>query len=394
MAHSKMKELKSVSNDALLRRLRAMLPESRRIESDVVSHVGEVDARRLFAEEASPSMFRYCTDVLHMSEAESYLRINVARSARKHPVLLTMLVDGRLHLSGIAELAPHLDSLEPAARTSVLERATHKTKREIKQLVAELAPKPDVPPIIRKLPKRKPKQGRKPEPAARSSTTEVLRPDGVDRPRDKQSDAPRTEPQPRPAAEAPDPPSSQRPVVEPLAPARYKVMFTASSELRHKLDRLAALMPGTDLATMIDVAVTEKLERLEAKRFGKTTKPRPRNNRKKAQAVRNSGYVTAEVRRKVCERDGYQCTFVSKNGRRCPARDKLEFHHHKPRGRGGSGEADNISLRCRAHNLYAAEQDYGEEKMRQYRRRCPDRVSEPAPRLLRPDGVRVARIAP
>ena len=33
-------------------------------------------------------------------------------------------------------------------------------------------------------------------------------------------------------------------------------------------------MPGNDLASIIDAAVSEKLERVEAKRFGKTKKPR------------------------------------------------------------------------------------------------------------------------
>ena len=58
-------------------------------------------------------------------------------------------------------------------------------------------------------------------------------------------------------------------VVEPLAPARYKVQFTASAELHDKLRRLTALMrarvPDGDLAAIIEQAVTEKLERLEAK---------------------------------------------------------------------------------------------------------------------------------
>ena len=53
-------------------------------------------------------MFVYCTEVLHLSGAEAYLRITVARAARKHPVLLTLLEDGRLHLTGVALLAPHL----------------------------------------------------------------------------------------------------------------------------------------------------------------------------------------------------------------------------------------------------------------------------------------------
>ena len=61
-------------------------------------------------------------------------------------MLLTMLEDGRLHLSGIVELAPHLTDENC---DELLARATHKTKREILELVAEIAPKPDVPPVAR-----------------------------------------------------------------------------------------------------------------------------------------------------------------------------------------------------------------------------------------------------
>jgi len=59
-----------------------------------------------------------------------------------------MLGDGRLHLSGIAKLAPKLT--EENAEM-LLARATHQSKREIEKLVAEVAPKPDVPERTRKL---------------------------------------------------------------------------------------------------------------------------------------------------------------------------------------------------------------------------------------------------
>src|SRR5258706_466404 len=77
-----------------------------RLEADIVAHIAEVEERRLFAREAFPSMFAYCMDVLHLSEAEAYLRIAAARASRKHPMLLTMLADGRLHLTAIDKLAP------------------------------------------------------------------------------------------------------------------------------------------------------------------------------------------------------------------------------------------------------------------------------------------------
>ena len=100
--------LKSISDDELLRRLSGLVRESRHVESELVAHIAEVDERRLYAREACSSMFTYCTDVLHMSEAETYLRIRVARASRKHPGLLRMLKDGRIHLTGAAKLSPHL----------------------------------------------------------------------------------------------------------------------------------------------------------------------------------------------------------------------------------------------------------------------------------------------
>ena len=94
-------------------------------------------------------MFTYCSEVLHMSEAEAYLRIRVARASRRHPELLTMLEDGRIHLTGAAKLSPYLTE---ANRDTVLPRAAHKSKAKIEELVAEVAPQPDVAPKIRKLP--------------------------------------------------------------------------------------------------------------------------------------------------------------------------------------------------------------------------------------------------
>ena len=91
--------------------------------------------------------------------------------------------------------------------------------REVRELVCELEPKPDVAPTIRKFPSR-------PSPTSVASL---------------QLGAHRVESASlnlEPKAQAP----ARPPVVEPLAPARYKVAFTASAELREKLERLQALM--------------------------------------------------------------------------------------------------------------------------------------------------------
>src|SRR5262249_29689360 len=235
--------LGAISDQELLDRLTRLTPDSPRTQADLVAHLAEADERKLYVRHACASMFSYCIEVLHFSEAEAYLRIIAARASRKHPMLLTLLADGRLHLSGIGLLAPHLTAQN---RDAVLARASYRSKREIQKLVAELSPRPAVPALMRKLPQVGP-----------CPAGELTTPPG---PRDDDHDA-RLRPDEVAAPSVPVT-TAPRPVIEPLAPARYKVQFTATATLHDKLQRLQALMrdqvPDGDLAAIIERAVTEK----------------------------------------------------------------------------------------------------------------------------------------
>jgi hypothetical protein len=149
------------------------------------------------------------------------------------------------------------------------------------------------------------------------------------------------------------------------------VQFTASAELQQKLERLQALMGSKgrdgDLAAVIEQAVTEKLERLEAIRLTRTKAPR--------KGPASSRHIPAAVQRAVRERDGDRCRYVDDHGRRCKERNHLQFHHRHPFGLGGEHSVGNVRLMCRAHNAYLAECDYGREAMARHRR--TSRVSQP-----------------
>jgi 5-methylcytosine-specific restriction endonuclease McrA len=121
-------------------------------------------------------------------------------------------------------------------------------------------------------------------------------------------------------------------------------------------------VPDGDIAAIIQRAVAEKLERLEARRFAKTAAPRKATPRKAVSlgdSSRSSRHIPAAVRRAVRARDGERCRFVDEQGRRCCERHRLEFHHRRPYGMGGDHSPENISLLCPAHNRYVAELDYG-----------------------------------
>ena len=88
--------------------------------------------------------------------------------------------------------------------------------------------------------------------------------------------------------------------------------------------------------------------------------------------------IPAEVRRQVFERDGGACTWIGENGRRCGSRHQIEVDHIRPYARGGPATVGNLRLLCRAHNLFHAEQLFGQEHMAQFRRRFPPHVDRDA----------------
>jgi hypothetical protein len=360
-------DLAALSDARLLRGLLDLLGQTRRVEADLIAHIAEVDARKLYLREASPSMFAWCVERLHLSEQEAYLRITVARASREHPMLLAMLRDGRLHLSGIALLARHLT---PENRDDILRRAAGKAHRQLKELAAELEPKPDAPAKIRKLPARRgvltPADAselgtyRVPSPAngaeaARTAASEVessfrsaAESDADSAISERSSPVGTGSVAARPQVTAPSS-SPQPPKIEPLAPARYKVQFTADAEFRNELERLRALtrtaVPDGDLGKVIRLAVTRELARLEAKRFAKTKSPRKRLGQTDTRP--HSRHIPAAVRRFVQKRDGGRCTYRDRWGRRCTKKHDLEFHHKGAFGRGGDHSPENVALMCR-----------------------------------------------
>ncbi len=100
--------LESLPNAELLRALCQLVTKDRSVEAEILAHLGEVDARQLYLAAGCPSMFRFCTDVLHFSEATAFHRIRAARVCRTYPIVLERVRRGEIHLAGITLLAPNL----------------------------------------------------------------------------------------------------------------------------------------------------------------------------------------------------------------------------------------------------------------------------------------------
>jgi hypothetical protein len=319
-----------LSDSQLLAEVNRLAKAECAVTADFVAALAEMDERRLYLGQGCSSMFTYCTQILHLAEHATFNRIEAARAARRFPIILTLLADGRVHLSAVRLLAPHLTE---ANHHALLTEASHKSKREIEQIVARLVPRLDVSTSVRKVPFADAPVKLAHAPIQECASTEVGQQCIV----------------------APAP--VRRPETQPLAPGRYKLQFTVGEDTYQKLRRAQDLlrhrMRNPDAAVIFDRALTLFVADLEKQKLAATERPRKPQAR-----CKQSRHIPASVRRAVWARDGGRCRFEGPAGR-CAETGLVEFHHVVPYAHGGPATVDNLELRCAGHNRYEAAQSFG-----------------------------------
>jgi len=348
--------LSHLSDGALLRDLHALVARDRATTAELLAHLAEVDARKLYLPAAYPSMYAWCVGELGLCEQAAFKRIRAARAARQFPALYPAIADGRLHLSAVVRIATHLT---PENVEGLLSAAAHRSMAELEHLLAERFPQPDVPTCLDAIPGNSVWQ-------QLSSRTVVFDERGIP----ELASGP-VAPDERgclePAAASLQSPSS-RPRVTPLAPERYALQVTLPQRTHDKLQHAKALLghavPSGDLAEVLDRALEALIEKLERRKCAAASRPRATAERRSS----DPRHIPAAVRREVWARDGGRCTFASDAGHRCGERMRLEFDHVEPVARGGRATVAGLRLRCRAHNQYEAERVFGEGFMAHKRR--------------------------
>ena len=346
--------LQAISDDELEASLSGLLGAGARVEARIVAHLAEVEARRLHLLAGYSSLYDYCRKRLALSDYEAFIRIAVARVARKYPMVFEMLEQRRLHLTAICEVREFLTTEN---HRELFDAVSGKTKLQIREVLAQRFPQADVPASLKKLP-----------------------------------------------------------ALEPLSPGRYQLLLTLSAEQKEKLELARDLLSHAnsrgDLALVVERALDELISRLEKRRFG-FARPRAAHDCTEASAATNGGeqrptklgaakvpvheqptsvaptgethvvkaharevrpsapaaidregqrrrkHIAHATRRDVLARGNIRCAFVASDGQRCHARAFLQFHHRRAWACGGNDTADNLELLCRAHNHLLAERDFG-----------------------------------
>src|SRR6185369_11367599 len=423
-----------LSEQELLDHFECLVARDRRTTAALLVAIAEIDERKLWARHACSSMFSFCMERFHMSEQVTAKRIWAARTARRFPVVLDFVARGELHLSAIHLLAKHLTTEN---HLQVLERATHKSSREVERLVAELAPRPDVASRVRAMPGRRGADAAndRPSVSAGGTSMDCEQAGGAsDRcaSTDRESGGGASDwcastdhesagcssnrPDSTVVGAAISPPSAQpakvtKPIV-PLSPRRYKIEITVDEETHDKLRSLQDLLgrsaTGRDAAAIISRAIDVLLVRTLARKAGCTDRPRsttptkekctdrpkpttstnaectdrpaatPTADTTESQRGQRSRTIPAAVRREVWRRDSGRCCYVDARGRRCRETGNIEFHHRAPFAMGGPPTPENIELRCAAHNQYQADLDFGRDFMDAKRGNLADARTFPA----------------
>jgi hypothetical protein len=145
--------LTHLSDEALRRELTVKAASEREATAELLAHIAEFDERRLYLPAAYPSMLAYCIGELGLSEDAAKKRVQVARIARDCPAVFEALASGRVHLTGLGILAPHL---EPGTAEELLGAATGMSKSDIERLVAERFPRLPIPSSVQPVVFREP----------------------------------------------------------------------------------------------------------------------------------------------------------------------------------------------------------------------------------------------
>ena len=305
------RNLECYSSEELNLHLRELCRKEREIVSDVVRYLHEIDKRGYYRELGHSSLFAYCTQTLGYSEGAAQRRIQAARALGSNPEIYSLLREGKLTLSAIAEIVP---VITPENKRKLLSIAQGKSKAEVQSIAAQY--KPATPPKAK----------------ATVRAKRVLLP------------------------EAKPDLFSAAPQGEPKVETRFSISLEVDAEFMALYERAKALVGHLPMAEVLRRALSDLLD-----------KRAPRESKRVTTDTAKGRYIPMTIKAKVHTRDSGQCTFVSVDGRRCRERVGLELDHIIPYALGGAGTVDNLRLLCPAHNRLLAERIFG-EKVTSHRR--------------------------
>src|SRR5678815_5243222 len=99
----------ALSDQDLLGRLDSLASAERETTAEMLAHLAALDLRpSLYLAQGYGSLFEYCTRALHLTEDAACNRTKAVRACQEFPVILDMMFAGKLRLTAVRLLGPHL----------------------------------------------------------------------------------------------------------------------------------------------------------------------------------------------------------------------------------------------------------------------------------------------
>ncbi|MDR3606696.1 MAG: HNH endonuclease signature motif containing protein [Oligoflexia bacterium] len=296
-----------LSDSALLSQTKSLVREETRLTTEILYHLREIEARKLFCALGYSSLFEYAVKELGYSESAAQLRIDSMRLLRELPQVEAQVQSGELTLSVLVQAQKFFRQeaklgrpVSVTQKQEVVQSLEGKSTREAERTLLAMSPEPE---------KHRPE------------------------------------------------------TVRPVSADFSEVRLNLSNETLENLEKLKGL-----LAHQFPEMTLSDLVTYLAKRALKELDPAQQEVRAKA-SVGTSEVKTipAAVKREVWRRDGSRCTYVDPvTGRRCESRHRLQIDHRIPKGLGGGNDLANLRLLCSQHNAFEAARVYGRETIQTF----------------------------
>jgi len=367
---------KALTDAVLIDETKKLLGFERTTLCSFLVNLAEIDSRKIYASAGYPSLFKYVVKEFNLCEGAAAMRIVVSRHAKIFPRLLDEIQSGRLHLTGAYLLCKNAKRENFDA---ILNKALHKSKTEIEDILKTEASfsrsiREYVRPVETQVTRAKKQEDKPQEPISlfdKNISTQA---------------SPSSSQQPSQDTVL----TNETPTAKPQESSDFEIRLgiTVKKEVYENLKKLQRLTGKDKLSDVIEKAITHYLDSIDPEKRVARRQSREEKNKilVESRAInklatfpekwistnkecRASRYVPQRIRDEVYTRDQGRCTFVNNKGERCEATHHLELDHLIPFAKGGISEASNLRLKCKAHNLLAARNEFGTEFMKRYETR-------------------------
>ena len=307
--------INSLSSEQQKLHLRAMdlSRKHRRIESDLILVLQEIDSTKLFKKMGYASLFLYAVEALGLTESIAYSFISVSRKMLEVSKLKDAVLKQTLSVAKASRLVA---ALNPENATTLIEFAKTHSTRDTEREVAKIRPR-----------------SRAPDRAV------ILAAD--------------------------------------LIKLEMTVQAETFAKLKRVQSLLANINQPTSFKQVLDVALNEYLKQYDpvvkanralekqkiqnykfcarrkiAIKKSKQSQRLKTTNKPKFQRTIAGPRVpfTAQEKHEVFLRDGGRCTHIDSAGKRCSSDRWVQIHHLKPVSLGGSNDPANLTLLCSFHH--------------------------------------------